>query len=126
MNCEQRIADAPIGNARSRTPEKQTFPLAMTGKTSLDEPAHCFVSAALLGLQEFGKRDTLKYQMGTAAFVDNADVVVIDARQAGIARTATFIQQQAMSLGPSLPRIHADLDAVVGPALLRVWVCEEQ
>ena len=75
---------------------------------------------------QFLNRDSLEHQVCAAAFIDNADEPVIDPAQARIALAATLIEQQTMLGRPCLSLVKTHLDTVIGPALLRMRVGEQQ
>ncbi len=72
-------------------------------------------SAPLIPLQQFVQRNLLKYQIGLAAFVDNADVLVVNACDARIAAPQAFVQQEMAFLRPGAAVIETDFNGLVGP-----------
>lgn len=71
-------------------------------------------------------RDSLEHQVCPAAFIDNADVPVIDPAQAWIALATTLIEQQTVLGRPCLSLVETHLDTLIRPALLRIRVGEQQ
>ena len=64
--------------------------------------------------------------MRLAAFVDDADVLGVDAGQAGVTGSAAFVEEPVMRRWPGAAVVEADLDRVVGSPFLRVRVREQQ
>ena len=71
---------------------------------------------------QFVQRELLKHQVRLAAFVDDADVVIIDAGHTRVTRPAAFVEQQMVRLRPRAAVVEADLNRVMRAALLRVRV----
>ena len=55
--------------------------------------------------------------MGLAAFVDDADVAVVDAADAGVASAAAFVEEVVVRFGPGKAFVETDLQRVMVAAL---------
>jgi hypothetical protein len=61
-----------------------------------------------------------------APFVDDADVIVVDSRETGIAGPQSLIEQMMARRRPGSPVIETRLNRLLGPPLLGVGIREQQ
>lgn len=64
--------------------------------------------------------------MRLASFIDDPDVLLVDAAEAGVSGAAPLIEQQVMRHRPGLSVVETHLQRVMRPLLLRVRIGEQQ
>ena len=77
-------------------------------------------------MKNFVERNLFKHEVCLASLIHNADMVLIDLRDAGVPITSTFIQQHVVFCWPGSSLVKAHLNHLIHPPLLRMAIAEKQ